>query len=547
VEQQTFFEHLRNSGLPGEAQLGQYRILDELGRGGFGCVYKAMHVLMNRLVALKVISPDLVEDRQARSWFLREVLATTQLFHPNIVMAYDANEVENVLFLAMEYVEGPNLDQLVKKNGPLPIGLACALLLQVGRALDYAHEQGMVHRDIKPANLLIPNRPRPSSDPEAANLRSGSGLNNTTVVKVVDFGLARLQSNCRSNTISLDKDKSFIGTPGYVAPEQARSIHDADIRSDLYSLGCTIYFALSGKAPFRGKTPLEVLMRNLEKEAEPLQSLRPEVPPALANIVRRLMTKKPEQRFRTPADMLAEMSFLFGSLPVAAPPSMASQPSAPPVSATRHETPLPAEGSELSVTVRVPVDAHSTIAVGDKPPQCDAEDPQATRLADWKQWMAVVSAITECRSPGIGESAYRALHSRIVKSIRSEIHRADSKANASWQGVDNLVAPWVTLHALAAMDLKTAASLYQRCQVLGRQAGWGLDSRRGWNWLGLAASLLIAVGLGMLLIMRPGIVAGFSLPSTSTVWKFVQTYPFVALVPVAVLGSVWLLPRCLRS
>ena len=135
--------------------LGQYRILAELGRGGFGCVYKAVHLLMNRVVALKVISPDLVNDARARTWFRREVLASTQLQHPNIVMAYDANEVEEVLFLVMEFVDGQNLAEMVKERGPLPIGVACSLILQAARALQYAADKGMVHRDIKPHNLMV--------------------------------------------------------------------------------------------------------------------------------------------------------------------------------------------------------------------------------------------------------------------------------------------------------------------------------------------------------------------------------------------------------
>jgi serine/threonine protein kinase len=135
--------------------LGQYRIQDELGKGGFGRVYKAVHGLMGRVVALKVIAPELVEDRRARDWFKREVRAATQLGHPNIVLAYDADEVDDVLFLAMEFVDGPSLDALVRKQGPLPPGLACEMMRQAALALQYAHEKGIVHRDIKPANLLL--------------------------------------------------------------------------------------------------------------------------------------------------------------------------------------------------------------------------------------------------------------------------------------------------------------------------------------------------------------------------------------------------------
>ena len=136
--------------------LGKYRILDELGRGGFGQVYKALHTRMNRIVAIKVISPERVADSRAREWFRREVLAVTQLHHPNIAMSYDADEADGQLYFVMEFVDGPNLHRLVQQKGPLAVPLACEMLRQSGLALQYAHENGMVHRDIKPANLLIP-------------------------------------------------------------------------------------------------------------------------------------------------------------------------------------------------------------------------------------------------------------------------------------------------------------------------------------------------------------------------------------------------------
>src|SRR5262249_43874997 len=161
---------------------------------GFGCVYKAVHTLMGRVVAVKVISPEWVKDERARNWFLREVKAVTQLSHPNLVLAYDANEADGVLFLAMEYVNGPNLDQLVARQGRLPGGLTCERIRQAGLALQYAHEKGRVPRDIKPGTLLIA-------------LAAGGG---PPVVKVVDFGLARLRENvheaARLGTLQLQKE-----------------------------------------------------------------------------------------------------------------------------------------------------------------------------------------------------------------------------------------------------------------------------------------------------------------------------------------------------
>ncbi|MBI1916733.1 MAG: serine/threonine protein kinase, partial [Planctomycetes bacterium] len=146
-----------------ELVLGQYRVLDELGQGGFGRVFKALHTVMDRIVAVKVIAPQLAENERSRRWFLREVRAVTQLSHPNIVLAYDANEDGGVLYSVMEYVDGCDLDTLVRQQGPLTISLACEIIRQAALALSYAHERGLVHRDIKPANLLIPRASHPSA------------------------------------------------------------------------------------------------------------------------------------------------------------------------------------------------------------------------------------------------------------------------------------------------------------------------------------------------------------------------------------------------
>ena len=251
--------------------LGQYRVLDELGEGGFGKVYKAVHRLMNRVAALKVIAPKWVQNRGARDLLLREVVATTRLTHPNIAMAYDANETDDILWFAMEYVAGMNLHHFVETRGPLPIPLACGIIHQVVRALQYAHEHGMVHRDIKPANLLIPESP---SDSEHALSLLGSPL---APVKVVDFGLARLLPTASQPLFTLCQEGVLLGTPSYISPEQARNGHLVDIRADLYSLGCTFYFALTGRDPFKGVTTVQIIAQQLEQEAEPLSKLA-EVP-----------------------------------------------------------------------------------------------------------------------------------------------------------------------------------------------------------------------------------------------------------------------------
>jgi serine/threonine-protein kinase len=270
--------------------LGQYRILEQIGQGGMGRVYKAMHQAMGRVVALKVLAPQQVKTEKARALFRREVRAAGRLMHPNIVTAHDASFDEGRHYLVMEFVDGPNVEQLIRERGQLPVGTACEIIRQAALGLQHAHEQGMVHRDIKPSNLLV---------------QSGGG--GPFVVKILDFGLARLQDPVGDGTAAhgtiLAKPNVIMGTPDYLSPEQSRSLHAVDIRSDLYSLGCTLYHMLTGQVPFPGGTSLEKLIRHSSEEATPAEAYRPELPPELGAVLRRLMARDPARRFQNPAEL----------------------------------------------------------------------------------------------------------------------------------------------------------------------------------------------------------------------------------------------------
>jgi eukaryotic-like serine/threonine-protein kinase len=278
--------------------LGQYRLLDCLGQGGMGSVFKAVHQTMNRVVALKVLAPRLMETEQAQALFLREMRAVAQLSHPNLVTAYDANQVGRRYYLVMEYVDGPNLDRLVQDQGALPIGLACELIRQAALGLQYAHSLGVVHRDIKPSNLLVilPRADRPQK---------------TCQVKVLDFGLARLQGSLL-DTLETTANQRInpsvvVGTPDFIAPEQAKDFHSADIRSDLYSLGCTFYFLLTGQLPYPGGSTAEKLVRHATEDARLVNEIRPDTSAGLSRIVKRLMAKEPRDRFATPAELASKL------------------------------------------------------------------------------------------------------------------------------------------------------------------------------------------------------------------------------------------------
>jgi serine/threonine-protein kinase len=287
-----------------ELLLGPYVLLERLGEGGMGQVFKARHRKLNRVVALKVIRRDKLNNAEAISRFFREVQAAAKLDHPNIVAAYDAGEVNGTHFLAMEHVEGRDLGKLVKQDGPLPVARACDYMRQAALGLQHAFEKGLVHRDIKPSNLVV----------QAAGSHAEAG----PLLKILDMGLARAQSPESADAATLTQAHSVLGTPDFIAPEQARSSHAADIRSDLYSLGCAFHFVLTGQVPFPAESPMEKLLKHYLEEAVPVESLRPEVPAAVGKVVRKLMAKDPDQRYQTPAE-LAETLGTFLTVGVRSP------------------------------------------------------------------------------------------------------------------------------------------------------------------------------------------------------------------------------------
>jgi WD40 repeat protein len=279
--------------------IGSYIVLDPIGEGGMGQVYKARHQHMNRVVALKVIRKERLSNPEAVRRFYKEVQAAAQLAHPNIVLAFDAGQTGQTHYFAMEYIDGIDLSRLVKESGPLPVLRACDYIRQAALGLQHAHERGLVHRDIKPHNLLVVIG--------GATSASRSGSNGKDVVKVLDMGLARLQG-LGDNETAVTKDGVVIGTPDFLAPEQATNARAADIRSDLYSLGCTFYYLLTGQPPFQGASLTEVLIQHQLNQARPVQELRPDVPPAVGAIVARLMAKNPAERFQTPAELAAMLT-----------------------------------------------------------------------------------------------------------------------------------------------------------------------------------------------------------------------------------------------
>ena len=312
--------------------LGNYVILDKLGQGGMGMVLKAEHKRMKRLVAIKVMSPTAVKTPDALKRFHREVEAAAKLAHPNIVAAHDADEVNKTHFLVMEYVEGTDLSVLVKKNGPFPVDQAVRCIVQAARGLEFAHKRGVIHRDIKPANLLL--------DKEGT-------------VKILDMGLARIEDSVggSSEGAGLTSTGTIMGTVDYMSPEQAMDTKSADARSDIYSLGCSLYYLLTGRCLYDGDTIMKKLMAH---QNAPIPELRSPVAPrqgfqtsldleatsassgvdgrsesesrsdtatltALDAVFRRMVAKKPEDRPQTMTQVIAELErCLAGGSPTVA-------------------------------------------------------------------------------------------------------------------------------------------------------------------------------------------------------------------------------------
>src|SRR4051812_40203368 len=262
------------------AQLsGRYSIEKELGRGGMGAVYLARDLRLDRLVALKILPPEFASQPALRERFLRETRTAASFSHPNIVPVYSIEETPDYLAYAMAFVEGESLAERVKRSGPLPVRETVKLLQDTGYALAYAHGRGVVHRDIKPDNIMI---------------ERGSGR-----ALVMDFGISRtISAPAPGSTQGLTRVGEVIGTPEYMSPEQATG-DNIDGRSDLYSLGLTAHFALTGRPAITGDTTGRVLARQITEKLPSMRSVREDVPEELGAAIDRCVQKDPDERFQT--------------------------------------------------------------------------------------------------------------------------------------------------------------------------------------------------------------------------------------------------------
>ncbi len=255
--------------------LGKYKLLRHIGSGGMSSVYLAEHTLMHRQRAIKVLPKEKVNDSSYLDRFHREAQATATLDHPNIVRAYDLDNDGDTHYIVMEYIEGKDLNTIVKQEGPLPLELACNYIAQSAEGLLHAHAANLIHRDVKPANLLV--------DPKG-------------VVKILDLGLA-LFSDSEEASLTVAHNENVLGTADYLAPEQAVNSHKVDYRVDIYGLGCSLYFLLSGHPPFPDGSLAQRIAKHQTQMPEDIRKERPECPRDLADICVKMMQKRPEKRY----------------------------------------------------------------------------------------------------------------------------------------------------------------------------------------------------------------------------------------------------------
>jgi serine/threonine protein kinase len=277
---------------PGLADHPDYEIKKELGRGGMGVVYLAHNSMMGRDEVLKVMGRQIMERPGVLDRFSREIKAVAKLRHPNIVTAYTAFRLNDSIVFAMEFVDGLDLSKMVKTKGPLPVAHACNFIYQAALGLQHAHEEGLVHRDIKPGNLML--------------ARAGQ----KATIKVLDFGLAKVTREQKVDG-GLTSVGQALGTPDFIAPEQIIDAQSADIRADIYSLGGTLYYLLTGRPPFKANSLYDIYQAHISRDADPLNLVRPEVPFELAALVGKMMAKDPSRRFQTPGEVAEGLKPFF--------------------------------------------------------------------------------------------------------------------------------------------------------------------------------------------------------------------------------------------
>jgi serine/threonine protein kinase/DNA-binding response OmpR family regulator len=392
-----------------ELRIGNYDVLDKLGVGGMGTVFKARHRRMKRVVALKLLSRTLAKDDTFVQRFLREVETIARFTHPNIVIAYDADEAEAGHFLVMEFVDGQDLSSFLEKQGPLSVSAAVNCILQAARGLAYAHAQGIIHRDIKPANLL---------------------RDSTGAVKVTDLGLARLAGvKGTEGAGSITQAGSILGTVDYMPPEQAMGATDIDHRADIYSLGATLHFLLLRRPPYQGETLMATMFKHKMAPIPSLVQGRADVPPALDALFARMMAKEPADRYQSMAEVVRVLEEIEASLPPAS--AASSAPAALGATAGAEPAGLPSQvlKTTVSATSGVSDRTMNFTPAAALPPRLAAlkvllVEPSRTQSAIIRKYLQM-QGIQNIAAAASGQEALQAARAQAPDAIVSALHLPD--------------------------------------------------------------------------------------------------------------------------
>jgi hypothetical protein len=467
----------------------RYRVLRLLGQGGMGAVYLAEHRKMERLVALKVISAALVNNPETVRRFQQEVTAAARLPpHPNIVAVHDADHLGDLHFLVMEYVEGENLAAYLAARGPLPPAEACDYVRQAALGLQHAHERGMIHRDIKPHNLM----------------RTPQGQ-----IKILDFGLARCAREHDRARTHLTQTGVVMGTADYMAPEQANDSRTADIRADVYSLGCTLYHLLAGRVLFPDGGVIDKIIKHAVEPPPPLAALRPGLPAGLVRAVEKMLAKDPARRYQTPAEAAEALAPFMTSVTNAEPEPL---------------TVLPAEAPSLPPLTVIAVD----------------EAPTLEYIRDELKWPAAFMSITAVLHLLIALGAGGYLLFGVLRTVSSLLDR----------DVFQILAIVGTVFFVLSLIILDGARLLlrRRYRVLGWSVvalvvfawlaaiGWLIEQREPYHYdLESRTKLVLSIFGDRWLVLVPGLITAVE---AVVLWRAAREMRKIGSYGVAVFGSV---------
>lgn len=350
--------------LIGQTLAEKYLIETLIRRGGMGAVYRGRHILMDKVVAIKVLRPSLAADSAVVTRFSREAKAASRISHPHAVSVTDFGEAESgVVFLVMEFLDGRTLKDKIKAEGPLPIEFALETVRQIAGALDVAHAQRVIHRDLKSENVMLVRH------------------DGVEWAKVLDFGIAKIQLAEGERDPGLTSPNLIIGTPQYMSPEQCSEGEVADYRSDIYSLGVILFEMLTGRVPFTGKSSTSVMMKHVSEPAPSVLALRPELPVGVGDVIARALAKRPEERFQKAGDFADALARAVDGRE-----AMEDRPEAPPQTSaqTRSIEPVPMPGDSFDeiTVVRAPVStSHSRLSI---PAEAPVVAPNRDEFNPWR-------------------------------------------------------------------------------------------------------------------------------------------------------------------